>query len=117
MLKDFFNFLKKEKKLENEKYKEKELNVTLAGYFNKVCMMFLNKKQREFMEYVFGNEDIIEMLVENVGVRSIAEVLQKILSFENSDGESFIVKCNSFVLIYQCNYYLNRNKEKILPIS
>lgn len=103
MLKDFFNFLKKEKEeeeLETEEQKKKELNVTLAGYFNKVCLMFLNKKQREFLEYVLGNEEIIEMLVENVGVRSIAEILHKILAFENSDGESFIVKFPFYFLFF-----------------
>ncbi|GMI77439.1 hypothetical protein like AT1G30470 [Hibiscus trionum] len=51
----------------------------LAGYFSRVVICLLLRKTSTFMQYIKGHQQIIEMLVDLIGITSIMEVLIRLI--------------------------------------
>lgn len=67
------------------------LNSVLAGYFNKVVTLLLNRKQKQIVPYIISDEKkVIESLLRHVYSRSIAEVIDRILHIVESNFEEEI---------------------------
>lgn len=71
--------------------KDIPLNPVLAGYFAKLVTLLINRKQKNLIPYVFRPEsDVIDCLLYHVYQKSIAELLNKLLSIQNHDFEGQI---------------------------
>jgi hypothetical protein len=69
--------------------KKTPLNPVLSGYFSKLVIMLLNRKQKQIVPYIFGsNCKVIERLLFHVYQKSISEVLQKILNVSEQSYDS-----------------------------
>ncbi|GMI93199.1 hypothetical protein like AT1G30470 [Hibiscus trionum] len=51
----------------------------LAGYFSRVVICLLLRKTSTFMQYIKGHQEIVEMLVDLIGITSIMEVLIRLI--------------------------------------
>ncbi|XP_039050685.1 serine/threonine-protein phosphatase 6 regulatory subunit 3-like isoform X2 [Hibiscus syriacus] len=51
----------------------------LAGYFSRVVICLLLRKTSSFMQYIKGHQEIVEMLVDLIGITSIMEVLIRLI--------------------------------------
>ncbi|XP_039037508.1 serine/threonine-protein phosphatase 6 regulatory subunit 2-like [Hibiscus syriacus] len=51
----------------------------LAGYFSRVVICLLLQKTSTFMQYIKGHQEIVEMLVDLIGITSIMEVLIRLI--------------------------------------
>ncbi|KAL4290834.1 hypothetical protein GQ457_14G011570 [Hibiscus cannabinus] len=51
----------------------------LAGYFSRVVICLLLRKTSTFMQYIKGHQQIVEMLVDLIGITSIMEVLIRLI--------------------------------------
>lgn len=57
------------------------LNPVLAGYFAKLLILLLNRKQKQIVPFIFSDEcTLIENLIYHVYQKSVSEILQKILN-------------------------------------
>ncbi len=71
-LNKFFSFLSK----------PAPLNTVLCGYFNRIITSFLNKKQKQILEYVFiKNKEILPLIRKHLYNRSIAETWAKLINY------------------------------------
>lgn len=69
---------------------ESPINPVLAGYFAKLLVLMLNRKQKQIVPFIFSEEcTLIDKLLFHVYQKSVADVLQKILnvSFQNFEGD------------------------------
>jgi hypothetical protein len=65
------------------------LNPVLSGYFAKLVIMLLNRKQKQIVPYLFGpNCKVIERLLFHAYQKSISEVLHKILNVSEQNYDS-----------------------------
>ncbi|KAK8500305.1 hypothetical protein V6N13_008821 [Hibiscus sabdariffa] len=51
----------------------------LAGYFSRVVICLLLRKTSTFMQYIKGHQQIVEMIVDLIGITSIMEVLIRLI--------------------------------------
>ncbi|CAA6662442.1 unnamed protein product [Spirodela intermedia] len=51
----------------------------LAGYFSKVVVCLMLRKTKPFMSYIQAHDYILEQLIDSIGVKSIMEVLVRIV--------------------------------------
>jgi hypothetical protein len=62
---------------------EKELNSVLAGYFAKVMQVLVEKRKLETLAYLFKYNEHIKNLLRRCNNKSIAEIVNKLLSNED----------------------------------
>ncbi|KRX00151.1 hypothetical protein PPERSA_10650 [Pseudocohnilembus persalinus] len=62
---------------------KQRVNITLAGYFSKVLVSLISKKEKEVVQYVYSKPAILKSLCRQNQARSISIILYKLLSFEN----------------------------------
>lgn len=73
--------------------KDKPLNNVLAGYFSKLLMLLLNRKQKQIIPYVFGaDSDVLDCLLYHVYQKSVSEVLNKLMNVVDSNFEPDLVQ-------------------------
>ena len=64
------------------------INSVLAGYFSKVVQLLINRKQKQIVPYIIGEENrVVESLLRHVYSRSVAEVIHRILHIIESNFE------------------------------
>ena len=85
----FFNFL-------NES-EETKTNYVLVGYFNKIFKHLLNCQANKIVPYIFDypkkNEfDLLNSLVKNMNRKSMGEIVNKLLLFQEEGMEDFLPK-------------------------
>lgn len=71
------------------------INPVLSGYFLKVVEVFIERKQLDFLAYVFGFKEYVEKLLAHIYDRHIADAIKKIVSnedryFAGTTGNEFI---------------------------
>eukprot|EP00826_Nyctotherus_ovalis_P044644 TRINITY_DN4833_c0_g1_i7.p1 TRINITY_DN4833_c0_g1~~TRINITY_DN4833_c0_g1_i7.p1 ORF type:complete len:280 (-),score=78.12 TRINITY_DN4833_c0_g1_i7:123-962(-) len=71
------------------------INPVLSGYFLKVVEVFIERKQLDFLAYVFGFKKHVERLLVHIYDRHIADAIKKIVSnedryFAGTTGNEFI---------------------------
>lgn len=79
MLEKFLEFLKP----------KEELNNVLSGYFSRLCMIFLQKRRDQFVEYVYTKEGVLDLFINHITNKSITDVVAKLLSQTLVKGLSF----------------------------
>ena len=68
---------------------EKPLNPVLAGYFSKLTILMINRKQKQIIPYIFGpDSDILDCLLKHIYQKSVAEVLQKLMNIVDTNFDS-----------------------------
>ena len=68
---------------------EKPLNPVLAGYFSKLTILLINRKQKQIIPYIFGPEsDVLDCLLKHIYQKSVAEVLQKLMNIVDTNFDS-----------------------------
>jgi len=66
--------------------REKPLNPVLAGYFQKLVTILLNRKQRQLLPYIFAKDSpVMDNLLYHVYQKSISEVLNKFVSLSDNN--------------------------------
>lgn len=74
-----------------ESESEDQVNPVLAGYFSKVVQLLINRKQKQIVPYIIGDENqVVEKLLKHVYSRSVAEVIHRILHITESNFEEDI---------------------------
>ena len=64
------------------------VNSVLAGYFSKVVQLLINRKQKQIVPYIIGDENqVVESLLKHVYSRSVAEVIHRLLHIVESNFE------------------------------
>lgn len=64
-------------------------NEVLAGYFSKLVHLLVNRKQNQFVPYVFNN-GVFDLLLKHLNQRSICEVIIKLMNTNESNfGHEF----------------------------
>lgn len=72
LLKYLFKFIETE---------EHPVNPVLAGYFAKLLVLLLNRKQKQIVPFIFSEEcTVIDKLMYHVYQKSVSDVLHKILN-------------------------------------
>ncbi|XP_039023555.1 serine/threonine-protein phosphatase 6 regulatory subunit 3-like isoform X1 [Hibiscus syriacus] len=56
----------------------------LAGYFSRVVICLLLRKTSTFLQYIKGHQEIVEMLVDLIGITSIMEVLIRLIGADEN---------------------------------
>lgn len=70
---------------------EKPLNAVLSGYFAKLVTLLINRKQKQIIPFVYAEGcDIIDRLVYHVYQKSIAELLNKLLSVVDNELDNSV---------------------------
>jgi hypothetical protein len=73
--------------------REHPLNPVLSGYFAKLLILLINRKQKQIVPFIFSGEcDLIDNLLYHVYQKSISEVLNKILNVTNQNYEDSLSK-------------------------
>ena len=75
---------------------EPRLNATLAGYFSKVVQPLFGRNPEKAMTY-FCTKGILEKLTQHMYVKSIVDILLKVLNFDSSPQEFFPTERKSLV--------------------
>lgn len=66
--------------------KERPLNAVLSGYFSKLFILLLNRKQKSILPYIFSPEsDVIECLLYHLYQKSLSELIVKFLGMQDKD--------------------------------
>ena len=76
---------------------ETKTNYVLVGYFNKIFKHLLNTQPAKIVPYIFDypkkNEfDLINLLVKNMNRKSMGEIVNKLLLFQEEGMEDFLQK-------------------------
>jgi hypothetical protein len=58
------------------------LNPVLSGYFSKLLEVFLNRKAKQIINYVYSRDSILDRMAHHISSKSLAEVLIKFLDVE-----------------------------------
>ena len=69
---------------------ETPLNPVLAGYFCKLLILLVNRKQKQIIPYIFGpDSDILDCLMRHLYQKSVSEVINKLMNIvdTNFDGD------------------------------
>jgi len=71
------------------------VNPILSGYFFKIIEVFIERKQLDFLAYIFGFKEHVENLLVHIYDRHIADTIKKIVSnedryFAGTTGNEFI---------------------------
>lgn len=69
---------------------ETPLNPVLAGYFCKLLILLINRKQKQIIPYIFGQDsDVLDCLLKHLYQKSVAEILNKLMNIvdTNFDGD------------------------------
>lgn len=84
LLKHLFRFV------ETQEY---PVNPVLAGYFAKLLVLLLNRKQKQIVPFLFSNEcTLIDKLMFHIYQKSVSDVLQKILNVSDQNYEEELQK-------------------------
>lgn len=75
--------------------KEPVVNPVLSGYFLKIIEVFMERKQLDFLSYIFGFKEHIDRLLHHIYDRHIADTIKKIISnedryFAGTTGNEFL---------------------------
>ncbi len=57
-----------------------ELNSVLTGYFSKLISSLINYKRKDFLQYFFHKENLLESLLKHIYDKSISDLVVKILN-------------------------------------
>lgn len=69
------------------------LNPVLSGYFAKLLVLLINRKQKQIVPFIFSEEcSLIDNLLYHVYQKSISEVLNKILNVTNQNYDETLSK-------------------------
>lgn len=62
------------------------MNPVLAGYFQKLVTILLNRKQRQLLPYIFAKDSpVMDNLLYHVYQKSISEVLNKFVNLSDNN--------------------------------
>jgi hypothetical protein len=72
-----------------------KVNPVLSGYFFKIIEVFIERRQLEFLGYIFGFKEHVENLLKHIYDRHVADTIKKIVSnedryFAGTTGNEFI---------------------------
>ncbi|KAG4177855.1 hypothetical protein ERO13_A10G003600v2 [Gossypium hirsutum] len=62
----------------------------LAGYFSRIVICLLLRKTSAFMQYIKGHQEIVEMLIDLIGITSIMEVLIRLIGADEHMYASYM---------------------------
>lgn len=69
------------------------VNPVLAGYFAKLLVLLLNRKQKQIVPFLFSNEcSLIDKLMFHIYQKSVSDVLQKLLNVSDQNYEEELQK-------------------------
>ena len=76
---------------------ETKTNYVLVGYFYKILNHLFNSQQSKIVQYLFDypkkNEfDVLGLMVKNMRRKSMGEIINKLLLFQDDSGEEFLPK-------------------------
>jgi len=76
--------------------KDTEINLTLAGYFQKVVHSLYQKKETELIDYVYARQPILDNIVKKLYSKSLSDTLSDFICFEskNTKGDYLNERCS-----------------------
>lgn len=111
-----FNFLESSNNNNNK-------NEILANNFEKIVSSILKIKKFEFLDYLFNNDNIIELLLVNLNNESICVLIQNFINISNFEIVNYIddvkyylgeSEINTEVLYNKNNYYFTKERINFL---
>ncbi|KAM3146869.1 hypothetical protein pb186bvf_001023 [Paramecium bursaria] len=73
------------------------LNLTAAGYFSKVVLSLIRKRGYDLWDFLDNNKQILSNLIKHLDVIHIAEIIERLIIFDQSDDASFIEQRRSLL--------------------
>ena len=63
-------------------------NITAVHYFTEIVISLLQERPEQFLSYVYSRKEVLEFLIDNIGIRSIKNLAVKVLNLNKDDNKA-----------------------------